>query len=137
MLEREYTACSKKAASAWEFESPSALQISARGGTGTRTALRTQRAQALWRFESLRADQVRADAGTGIQAALRAPCASVRVRVPVGTPKSARVVKLAATAVLNTAAFGRRSCPERSERVRPLPSPPDHREGWTSWQSHQ
>src|SRR5437773_1493211 len=74
-----------------------------------------------WGFESLRADQfgavrqdcawenVRADAGTGIQAALRAPCASVRVRIPVGTPKSARVVKLAATAVLNTAAFGRGS----------------------------
>ena len=29
--------------------------------------------------------------------------------------KFARVVKLAATAVLNTAAFGRRACPERSE----------------------
>ena len=53
--------------------------------------------------------EVRADAGTGIQAALRAPCASVRVRIPVGTPQSARVVKLAATAVLNTAAFGRGS----------------------------
>ncbi len=32
-------------------------QVSARGGTGVRTALRTQRAQALWGFESLRADQ--------------------------------------------------------------------------------
>ena len=54
-------------------------------------------------------ENVRADAGTGIQAALRAPCASVRVRIPVGTPQFARVVKLAATAVLNTAAFGRGS----------------------------
>src|SRR5437879_5023757 len=54
-------------------------------------------------------ENVRADAGTGIQAALRAPCASVRVRIPVGTPQFARVVELAATAVLNTAAFGRGS----------------------------